>query len=281
MTAPVASAALASPFTAPDALTERSFRIWSAGAYDHISAGFRREAAAFVARQRITDADRVLDVACGSGNTTIPAALTGADVTGIDLVPSLLELAGAWARREAISVRLDVGTAEALPYADASFDVVLSMFGVMFAARPERVVSELARVTRRGGRVVLGNWTRDGFIGQLLGIHGKFAPPPADVPSPLLWGDESVIRERFPASEWDVRMVRYILTFRYPTDGAGIARLFQESYGPTVRAFEAVPDAQRPLFAKALEAHWQQHAIDTQAGSEVDSTYLRVVAVRR
>ena len=153
MTTPVASAAFASPFTAPDALTERSVRIWSAGAYDHISAGFRREAAAFVARQRITDADRVLDVACGSGNTTIPAALTGADVTGIDLVPSLLELAGAWARREAISVRLDVGTAEALPYADASFDVVLSMFGVMFAARPERVVSELARVTRRGGRL--------------------------------------------------------------------------------------------------------------------------------
>lgn len=281
MTTPIASAAFASPFAAPDALAERSFRIWNAGAYDHIAAGFRHEAAAFVARQRITDADRVLDVACGSGNTTIPAALTGADVTGIDLVPSLLELAGAWARREAISVRLDVGNAEALPYADASFDVVLSMFGVMFAARPDHVVSELARVTRPGGRVVLANWTRDGFIGQLLGIHGKFAPPPAEVPSPILWGDESVIRERFPASEWDVRMVRYILTFRYPTNGAGIARLFQESYGPTVRAFEAVPEAQRPLFAKALEAHWQQHAIETQAGSEVDSTYLRVVAVRR
>ena len=124
-----------------DALTDRSRRIWGAGAYDRIAAGFRHEADAFVGRLALGPGQAVLDAACGSGNLTIPAAHTGATVTGLDLVPSLL------------AVALHAGNVEALPYADARFDVVLSMFGVMFAARPVRVAAELARVTRPGGRV--------------------------------------------------------------------------------------------------------------------------------
>ena len=165
-----------------DALTERSRRTWSAGDYDRIAAGFRDEARAFVQRLSLRPGQLVLDAASGSGNLTIPAALTGAAVTGIDLVPSLLSDASRWAAREGVAVTLDVGNVEDLPYSYARFDVVMSMFGVMFAARPDNVVTELARVTRPGGRVALANWTRGGFIGRLLAMHAAVAPPPAGVP---------------------------------------------------------------------------------------------------
>ena len=138
-----------------DALTERSRRTWSAGDYDRISEGFREEVQAFVERLSLRPGQLVLDAACGSGNLTIPAARTGAIVTGIDLVLPLLSAASRWATREHLPLTLDLGNVEDLPYTDARFDVVTSMFGVMFAARPERVVAELTRVTRSGGRVVL------------------------------------------------------------------------------------------------------------------------------
>ena len=169
------------PQVAParDELTERSRRIWGDGDYDRIAAGFRDEARAFVDRLSLRPGQLVLDAAAGSGNLTIPAARTGAVVTGIDLVPSLLSAASRWAARDGLTVNLDVGNVEELPYDDARFDVVLSMFGVMFAARPDRVIAELARVTRPGGRVVLANWTRGGFIGKMLAKHAAVAPPPA------------------------------------------------------------------------------------------------------
>jgi 2-polyprenyl-3-methyl-5-hydroxy-6-metoxy-1,4-benzoquinol methylase len=135
---------------ASDPLTERTRDVWSAGDYDRIAAGFRHEAQTFVDRQELTPWQHVLDAACGSGNATIPAARTGAQVSGFDLVPTLLDAAGAWAAREDLWIMLDRGTVEDLPYANAQFDVVLSMFGVMFAARPDRVIGELARVTRPG-----------------------------------------------------------------------------------------------------------------------------------
>jgi len=264
-----------------DALTERSLRIWSAGAYDRVSAGFRHEAEAFVDRLRLSANDRVLDAACGSGNLTIPAARTGAHVKALDLVPTLVEQARVWALREAVPVAFEIGNAELLPYADDEFDVVMSMFGVMFAARAEQVASELARVTRKGGRVALANWTRDGFVGQMLATHGTFASPPAGLPSPILWGDEETVRARFPERDWDVQLMRRTLTFRYPHTAAGIAELFRATYGPTVRVFETIGEDQRALLSEALTAHWVQHARPTASGSEVDSTYIEMIATRR
>jgi len=263
-----------------DALTHRSRRIWEAGDYDRIAAGFRHEGETFVQRLRLRPGALVLDVACGSGNLTIPAARTGAYVTGLDLIPSLLAEARSWSEREAMSIRLDEGNAEALPYADEQFDVVMSMFGVMFAGRPEKVVAELTRVVRPGGRVALANWVRDGFIGRLLALHGQFVPPPAEIPSPLLWGDESIIAKRFHSAGWNVSTRLRTLTFRYPTSGAGAAQLFRDAYGPTIRTFEALDDERREALAKALTAHWEGHARSVGAGVEVDSTYLEVVATR-
>ena len=264
-----------------DALTERSRRTWSAGDYDRISAGFRHEAEAFVDRLSLRPGQLVLDAACGSGNLTIPAARTGAFAYGVDLVSSLLSAASRWAAREGLTLTLDVGNVEALPYGDARFDVVMSMFGTMFAARPDRVVAELARVTRPGGRVVLANWTRRGFIGRLLAMHAAVAPPPVEIPSPLLWSDETVLRERFDERTWQLTSTKRTLTFRYPHTPAGTAELFRAAYGPTVRAFAVLDEDGRASFAADLAEHWSWHQRGSGASTEVDAEYLEVIAVRR
>jgi SAM-dependent methyltransferase len=264
-----------------DPLTQRSLRVWGAGDYDRISAGFREGAEAFVARRALRAGQRVLDVACGSGNLTIPAARTGASVVGLDLVPSLLAAAARWADQEGVAVTLDEGNAEALPYADGAFDVVLSMFGVMFAARPERVVAELARVTRPGGQVALANWTRGGFTGRMFALHAALVPPPAGVPSPLLWADEDALRERFDAHTWRLTTMRRTLIFRYPHTPAGTVELFRAAYGPTVRTFEALDEDRRASLAADLAAHWTQHQRGGGATTEVEAEYCEVIAVRR
>ena len=269
--------------TAPaaDAATERSLRIWSAGDYDRIAAGFRHEAEAFVHRLALAPDAEVLDAACGSGNLTIPAARTGARVTGFDLVPELLDATAQWAEREHLAIQLDQGTVEELPYANASFDVVMSMFGLMFAARPDRVASELARVTRKGGRVALANWTRNGFIGQLLATHVAYVTPPAGSVSVLLWGDEGVVRERLDANEWDVTTTLRTLTFKYPYTPAATADLFRTSYGPTIRTIEALDRERGKQLAADLLYHWERNHRPGARGTEVDSQYLEVIAIRR
>jgi SAM-dependent methyltransferase len=264
-----------------DALTERSRRIWSSGEYDRIAAGFRHEAESFVARRGLRRGLAVLDAACGSGNLTIPAARTGAAVTGIDLVGNLVVAAAQWASRAGVSITLDTGNVEELPYGDAQFDVVMSMFGVMFASRPDRVVSELARVTKPGGIVALANWTRAGFIGRMLSLHAAVVPPPAEIPSPLLWADEDVLRERFDPRVWNLTTNRHTLTFRYPHSPAGTAELFRAAYGPTVRVFDALDVDGRASFAADLADHWLWHQRNSDKSTEVDSEYLEVIAVRR
>lgn len=269
------------PDAAADPVTERTLRVWSAGHYDRISAGFRDDARAFVERQALQPGQFVLDAACGTGNLTIPAARSGACVTGFDLVPELIDHAAEWATREGLAIRFDQGTVEVLPYVDEQFDVVLSMFGVMFAARPEKVVSELARVTRRGGRVALANWTPGGFIGQMLKKHVALVPPPAGVPSPSLWGDESVIRQRFAEPDWRVTTEVRTLTLRFPHSPAGTTELFRATYGPTVRAFEALDEDRRALLAADLIGHWTRHQRGSDRRTEVEAEFLEVIAVRR
>jgi len=272
---------LRQPAPLPDALAERSRAIWSSGSYDRIAAGFRLDAARFVERLALTPDLSVLDAACGSGNLTIPAARTGARVTGLDIVSSLLDAAAMWAARERLIVRLDEGSVEEMPYADGEFDVALSMFGVMFAARADRVVSELARVTRPGGRVVLANWTPTGFVGQMLWKHIAYSPPPQGVSSPLLWGDEAVVRERFNEADWDVTTTTRTLTFRYPYPPAGAADLFRYAYGPTVRVFATLDKQAQAKFAAELVEHWARHQRPGAQNTEVEAEYLEVVAVRK
>jgi SAM-dependent methyltransferase len=155
----------------------------------------------------------------------------------------------------------------------------------MFAARPERVMAELARVTRPGGQVALANWTREGFIGRLLAMHAAVVPPPPGMPSPLLWADEAALRERFDARTWQLTTAVRTLCFRYPHTPAGTAELFRTAYGPTVRVCEALDADGRVAVAADLAEHWARHArvvaSTTGVMTEVDAEYLEVVAVRR
>ena len=170
---------------------------WISGEFRKIAKSFADGAAEFVERLNLKPRIRVLDVACGSGNQSIPAARLGAKrVTGVDIAPNLIEQAQHWATSEGLKIQFDEGDAESLPYADASFDVVMSMFGAMFAPRPERVSDELIRVCRPGGVIAMGNWTPKCFIGQMFKIIGSHVSPPQNMPSSLLWGDENAVRER-------------------------------------------------------------------------------------
>lgn len=130
----------------------------------------------------------MLDVACGTGNLAIPAARRGAQVTGVDIAPNLVEQARQRATGEGLQVTFEEGDAEQLPYPDAQFDLVMSMFGAMFAPRPERVASELARVCRQGGTIAMANWTPEGFVGKTFNLTSRYVPPPDGVPAPVLWG---------------------------------------------------------------------------------------------
>jgi ubiquinone/menaquinone biosynthesis C-methylase UbiE len=252
---------------------------WMAGDFGRIAQTFPAGAEEFVARLGLKPGQRVLDVACGTGNQSLPAARTGATVTGLDLAANLIEQARANANAAGLQIQFDEGDAEQLPYADASFDVVLSMFGAMFAPRPELVAAELLRVCRPGGRITMGNWTPAGFIGQMFKTTSRHVPPP-NMPSPLLWGDEETVRQRFGKGVAEVKFERRSLTFQEPLSPAQMVELFRTYYGPTLRAFASLNDAGQEALRRDLEELWTSHNRATDGTTDVESEYLEVIAVR-
>ena len=197
--------------------------------------------------------ERVLDVAAGNGNATLAAARRFAHVTSTDYVEALLQKGAERAAAEGLNVSFEVADAEALPYADESFNTALSTFGVMFAPDHRRSADELLRVVCSGGRIGLANWTPEGFIGQLFRVVGKHVPPPAGLESPALWGSETHIVELFGRQASDIRCIRRIFNFRYESAPHWI-RIFRDFYGPTLKAFAALDAAgQRKLEADIVE----------------------------
>jgi len=264
-----------------DPLTDRSRATWTSGDFGRIAAGYVRGAGEFIARLELGAGERVLDVACGTGNLAIPAARTGADVTGVDIAPNLIAQAKARAVAESLAVSLDVGNAEQLPYDDASFDTSVTMFGAMFAARPDRAAAELLRVTRSGGRVAMANWTPTGFIGQMLKATVAHAPAPAGIPSPLLWGTEDAVRARLGAGCESVTLARRVITFEYPFSPEQVVTEFRLWYGPTLRAFASLDDRGRESLRRDLEQLWSEHNRADDGTTRVESEYLEVVGIVR
>jgi ubiquinone/menaquinone biosynthesis C-methylase UbiE len=168
----------------PDPATDRVHRLWAVGDDMRIAAGYLHLAESFVGRCRIDAGLTILDAACGTGTVTVPAARTGAAVTGLDLVVPALQVATLRAAGQRVTVTFDRGTVEQMPYPDAAFDAVLSLFGVMFAARPDRVLAEIERVTRPRGRVVLASWTPGSFMGELHAVQNALVPPSLELPDP-------------------------------------------------------------------------------------------------
>ncbi len=206
----------------PDGLAELKQRLrasWMAGDFGQIARLNAQGAEEFVTRLNLKPGMKVLDVACGTGNQSIPAARTGAQVIGLDIAPNLLEQAGQRAQSENLKIEFIEGDAEKLPYPAGQFEVVLSMFGAMFAPRPEVVASELKRVCRPGGLIAMGNWTPEGFVGQMFQITGRHAPPPPGMLPPSLWGVEKVVAERLGSGPGKIARLdtkKQELLFDYP-----------------------------------------------------------------
>lgn len=253
---------------------------WSSGDYEHFATYLEPGALEFLERLRPQNGKRMLDVACGAGQLSILAARIGVVVDGIDLAANSIARARKRAEEEDLTIRFQHGDAEDLPYRDESFDLVVSLIGAMFAPRPDRVASELIRVCRSGGRVALGSWTAEGFVGQMFKIIGRYAPPPSMMPSPLAWGDEATVRERLGSGVEDLRMQHRLYPMAYPFPPAGVVRLFREEYGPAIQAFRRLEPPGREALAHELEALWVQYNQGGPETTKLGAEYLEVVAIR-
>ena len=263
-----------------DSLKTKLKSMWMAGDFGQIAKTLETGAEEFINRLNLNPGDRVLDVACGSGNTAIPAARAGAVVTGSDIAPNLLEQGRARAAAEGLKIQFDEGDAENLPYDDASFDTVVTMFGAMFAPRPELVASELTRVCHPGGRIAMANWTPEGHIGQMFKVTGKHVPPPPTMPSPIKWGDEATVRERLQDGIADLQLTRRMCHFQLPFSPADVVEHFRTYYGPTQRAFEALDAAKQAALRNDLTQLWSDNNRATDGTTDVEGEYLEVVATR-
>lgn len=222
----------------------------------------------------------MLDIACGAGQISIPAARSCVQVTRVDIASNLIEQARARAQAEGLDVRFDEGDAEALPYADASFDVVASLFGAMFAPRPERVAAELVRVCRPGGRIVMGKWTPDGHVGQMFKIIGKYASAPALMISPVKWGDDATVRERSRDGTAQVSTTPWFYTMTYPFAPTEVVEFFRLYYGPMNRAFAALDTAGNLALRRELEALWSGISLAKDGSKHVEAEQLHITAIR-
>jgi ubiquinone/menaquinone biosynthesis C-methylase UbiE len=251
-------------------LKSRMKSMWMAGDFGQIATFSADEGEAFVRRIGIKPGAKVLDIACGTGNTAIPAAQAGGVVTGVDIATNLLAQARKRASAEDLDIRFDEGDAEELPYPDQSFDVVLSMFGAMFAPRPERAAAEMIRVCKPGGKIAMASWTPEGFVGQTFKVTAKMVPPPP-LPPPVLWGDESVVRQRLGQGTSKIECTRQNVRFHYPFLPTQTVDFFRRYFGPTQTAFSKLDEHGQATLAQQLEALWTAHNTAHDGTTQVDA----------
>ena len=280
MSAVLASRATGTPATDFTAVKQRQQATWASGDYAEIGVRLQIVGESLAEAADVRAGERVLDVAAGNGNATLAAARRFAQVTSTDYVPALLEKGRSRARADGLEATFQVADAEDLPFADGSFDVVLSTFGVMFTPDHRRAAGELLRVLRSGGRIGLANWTPDGFIGRLFKVIGAYVPPPAGVQSPALWGAEPHIVELFGAQAAKIHCTRKHYNFRFRS-AAHWLQVFREYYGPTLKAFGALDETGRQALAQEITALLEQLNTAGTASLVVPGEYLEVVISKR
>jgi SAM-dependent methyltransferase len=277
---PISSAPVAAG--APDlaAIKQRQQVTWASGDFSVIGVTLQIVGESLAEAADIRAHESVIDIAAGNGNATLAAARRFANVTSTDYVPALLEKGRARAVVEGLFVDFREADAEALPFADASFDAALSTFGVMFTPDHARAASEMLRVVRGGGRIGMANWTPEGFVGQLFKTIGRHLPPPAGLKPPSLWGTEDYLRQLFSSEASAMHVERKLFNFRYAS-AAHMLQMFRDYYGPVHKAFAALgPDAGRALEQDMLQL---LERLNT-AGPDslvVPGEYLEVVVTRR
>jgi SAM-dependent methyltransferase len=260
--------------------------LWEKGDFTRIAASMRESGEALVAQLGISEGLEVLDLACGDGTTALPAARLGANVLGVDIASNLVEAGNARARALGLAnCHFQEGDATDLyELEDDQFDLVVSMFGAMFAPRPFDVAKELVRVTRPGGRIVMGNWIPDDptLVAQLLRISSAYSPaPPEGFLSPMMWGVEENVTERFAAADIPADKISFekaTYTFNRPGPPAELVAEFRTYYGPTMNAFEAAKARGREAeLQHQLESLFtEQNQTGNEAPTSIPATYLRV-----
>ena len=264
--------------------------LWEKGDFTRIARTMRESGEALVRAIGVAPGERVLDLGSGDGTTALPAAKLGADVLGVDIASNLVRAGQARAREAGLAnLRFQEGDASALDeLEDASFDLSVSIFGAMFAPRPFDVARELVRVTRRGGRIVMGNWIPNDptLVAQILKVSAAFTPPPpAGFVSPMTWGIEADVLERFAAagiSAGNVAFSRDTFTFRYPGAPAAYVEEFRNYYGPTMNAFEAAGKngKARELRDALVQLFERQNRSGRSDLTVIPATFLRVTVSR-
>ena len=261
-------------------LKQKHRATWASGDYRRIAPGIQAVADHLVRAARIRAGERVLDVACGTGNTSLAARARGAAVTGVDLTPELLAFAQQRAAEEGFGdIAWKAGDAEALPFPDQSFDVVVSSCGLMFAPDPPKVAAEVARVTKRGGRIAIQAWKRESGVGRMFKVTGKYVPPPPGVPSPFEWGDEAKAQALLGSAFQDCRFEHYDCP-EYTDTPEQLAELFIDQYGPTHRAYQALPPEKAAAFRKELIELYRGYVTPADGKVRWGREYLITLATR-
>ena len=258
------------------AIKQRQQATWASGDYAVVGTTLQIVGEMLAEAADVRAGERVLDVAAGNGNATLAAARRFASVTSTDYVPHLLDKGAARAKAEGLDIRFQVEDAEALSFADGSFDVALSTFGAMFTPDHARPAREMLRVVRSGGRIGLANWTPDSFVGQLFRLIGAYVPPPAGMKSPALWGTEPHIVELFGAQAADIRTERKFYNFRYRSAAHWI-EVFRNFYGPTHKVYAALDPARHASLTEDITALLERLNVGGPNSLVVPSEYLEVV----
>jgi SAM-dependent methyltransferase len=262
-----------------DGIKARLKSIWTAGDYDRFSRYMEGSAREFYERLDIAPNSQLLDVGCGSGQLALMAARDGIEVTGVDIARNSVERARARAQAAGLSARFEEADAEALPFDDAGFDMVVSLIGAMFAPRPDHVAKELLRVCVPGGTIAMANWTPQGFIGQMFKAVSKFIAP-SGMPAPVLWGDESTVRERLGPGLSQLSLTKRQYLFDYPFPPSEVVEFFCLYYGPTNRAFASLDDEGQAQLRQELETLWAAHNRGGADCTTVLAEYLEVIGIR-
>ena len=276
-TAP-ASAQAAQPDLA--AVKTRQQAAWSSGDYAIVGTTLQIVGETLCEAMDLRSGQRVLDVAAGNGNVSLAAARRWCNVVSTDYVGALLTRGRERAAAERLDIEFREADVEALPFADGSFDAVVSTFGCMFAPNPPRTASEMLRVCRPGGKVGMANWTPDGFIGQLFKTIGKHVPPPAGIQSPALWGSRPRIDELFGAQAAAIDVTPRHFVFRYRSPDHWL-EIFKNFYGPVLKAFAALDATAQPKLASDLIALIGQFNLAQDGTMVAPGDYLEVVVTKR
>lgn len=275
-----ATSAGSTPATDFDQLKSRLKSTWMTGDYDTFSRYMEKDAEVFYERLGIVPGSRLLDLGCGAGQLALIAARRGAVVTGSDIAANWLAKAAERAAAEGLKIDFQEGDAEALPFSTGQFDAVVSLIGAMFAPRPERVASEMVRVCRPGGLIAMANWTPSGFIGQMFKAIAKYIAPPG-MPSPVLWGDEKTVRERFGDTVKDLKCTPRMYHFDYPFSPDAVVEFFRANYGPMSKAFSSLDTEGQQKLGNELSNLWSaNNRAKDSSTTQVDAEYLEVVARR-